>query len=235
MDNLNKENQARIDALILHLETFPMPELIVTSGNLRRPKKFDEHAKKWVYQSLAGAHAIGKIASYMYMLRGVNDERQQIGFQAHALRERFQQLRETDLETAVSAQVEASFLAGLQEVTYHFFVSCVMAIDGLLPLVAKSTGYKIPPQDKAVLESYKPLRDYFEHMENRAPGRSHQAEVVTEYQGEHQWRVESGFATDEEDHIIINGRPIDVTNRGLAAVDDVLTRSYIAMKASCLN
>ncbi len=235
MDDLNEDEQLRLDALISHLESFPMQELIVTSGNLRRPKAFDEQSMKWIYQSLAGAHAIGKIASYMHMLREVNKQRHQIGYQTHMLLERAQQSREADPKSAVTADVEAIFLAGLQEVTFHFFVSCVMAIDGLLPLVAKSTGYKIPPKDKAVLESYKPLRDYFEHMENRAPGRSHQAEVVKEFRNEDMWRIESGFETDEKDRIILNGQPIDVTTRGLEAVDEVIARNYLAMKVSCLN
>lgn len=235
MDDINGNKQIRLDVLISHLESFPVQELIVASGDLRRPKVFDEETKKWVYQSLAGAHAIGRISSYMHMLREANKKRQLYGQQAHMLLERAQQLRETDPESAITADVEAVFLSGLQEVTFHFFVSCVIAIDGLLPLVAKSTSYKIPPKDKAVLESYKPLRDYFEHMENRAPGKSHQGEVLKESHSEYEWRIVSGFATDEKDRIILNGRPIDVTTRGLTAVEDVIARCYIAMKASCLN
>lgn len=235
MDDLNEDEQLALDLLISHLESFPMAELIVASGDLRRPKVFDEQSRRQVYQSLAGAHAIGKIASYLHMLRKVNKERREIGYRVHMLSERGQQLRETDLRAAEGMGVEAIFLTGLQEVTFHFFVSCVMAIDGLLPLVAKSTGHKISHKDKSVLESYRPLRDYFEHMENRAPGKSYQAEVVTEFQDGNQWRIESAFATDAEDHIVLYGQPIDVTTRGLEAVDEVIARNYLAMKVSCLN
>jgi hypothetical protein len=125
--------------------------------------------------------------------------------------------------------------SGLQEVTYHFFAVCVAAIDGLLPLVAKATGYKISKEDKDVLRSFTPLRDYFEHMENRAPGKSRESEVVSEYDDGRVWRVVSGFHTDEFDRILLNNRPIDVTSRGCEAIEEIVARNYVEMKASCLE
>lgn len=234
-DQMTEEQRNRLEDLIVHLCTFPLPELIVASGDLRCPRPLNEQAKQRVRQSLAGAYAIGKIANYMHMLRGVDAERQRVGHQAHLLRQRVQKLGESNPESAITADVHVSFLSGMQEVTYHFFAICVMAIDGLLPLVARATGYKIPPADKAVLAAYKPLRDYFEHIEDRAPGKSRQAEVVTEHQDEHQWRVVHGFLVDEDDRIILNDQPVDVTMRGLHVVEEVVARSYLGMKASCLN
>ncbi len=112
---------------------------------------------------------------------------------------------------------------------------CVTAIHDLLPLVEKASGYKIPPADRAVLASYLPLRHYFEHLEERVPGKSRQAEVVSERIADGVWFTTISFKVDQNDRIILHGKPIDVTTRGLEAVEDVVSRSYEAMRSSCLN
>lgn len=235
MAQLSEDQHNQIELLLAHLNTFPTPELIATSGDLRASRPLDDVGKARIRQSLAGAYAMEKIGYYMHTLRMVDAERHRVGYQTHLLRERAQQLQDTDSESAVTAQVHASASSGLQEVTYHLFVICVMAIDGLLPLAERATGYKIPKEDRAVLQSYKVLRDFFEHMENRTPGKSHQAEFVTEHQDEYLWQVVMGFEVDGEDRIVIKGHRIDVTTRGLHAVEDVLARNYLAMRASCLQ
>lgn len=194
-----------------------------------------ERDKQQMYQALAGAHAVEKVTPYIQMLYAIDKERNRIGIEIHRLHEVVEKQITIDPRLAAEAETEAVSLAGLQEVTYHLFSSCVMAIHGLLPLVAKSTGYKLPRAYKEVLESYKPLRDYFEHMEERAPGKKHQSEVVTESLDGEKWRIASGFKFDDEGRMVFKGKTIDLTTRGLEAIESMLDRVSLEIRASCIQ
>lgn len=235
MDQLTDEQRTRVEVLLSHLQTFPMAELLVTSGELRTARPIGAVEKKRINQALAGAFAMEKIGSYLRMLRNVDTQRQVIGVQTHERRITSRALRASDARGAMIAHTESVHLSGLQEVTFHFFAVCVTAIRDLLPLVARASGYKIPAADRTVLNSYLPLRHYFEHLEERVPGKSRQAEVVSERIAEAVWITKIGFEADQDDRIILHGQPIDVTTRGLEAVEDVISRSYEAMRSTCLD
>lgn len=224
-----------INALIAHLDTFPIAERIVASGKVRLPMPLDDNGRKRFRQSLGGAYAIGKIGYYTHSLREVDARRFHLGKECHARREAIPRLMELDPVQGIRLDAELTMLSGLQEVTFHYFAICVAAIDGLLPEAARAAGYKVPKPDKDVLHSYVPLRDYFEHMENRLPGKSYASEVVVEFDENGVWRVKSGFQIDGLGRILLKGKAIDVTSRGLAAVEDAIGRSYEAMRLSVLE
>jgi hypothetical protein len=76
-----------------HLESFPIAELISVSGDLRIDRPLDEIGRKRIRESLAGAHAIGRMGSYRFMLREVDTCRQHLGYKGHMLDESVVRLR----------------------------------------------------------------------------------------------------------------------------------------------
>lgn len=235
MCQLNDDQRTRLEGLLAYLQTFPTAELLVASGELRTARPIGDADQKQIRQALAGAFAFEKIGSYLEMLRKVDEQRLTIGIGVHELRHQARNLLQSDRRAAVMAQTKSILLSGLQEVTFHFFAVCVTAINDLNPLVAKASGYKIPVADKDVLSAYRPLRHYFEHLEERVPGKSRQAEVVSERIVDDVWITNIGFEVDQDDRIILHGQPIDVTTRGFKAVEDVIRRSYEAMRLTCLD
>jgi hypothetical protein len=228
------DDAARLDRLLAELETLPIAELLVAATDLRLPRPLNAARQSQFRQAMAAGQAITKIMSYLYMLREIDKTRRKVGRHVHALLHTSATQRDRDVIAAVEADVQATFYSGVQEVTFHQFVVCVMAIAKLMPLAAKSVGHKIPAEDRAVLNAYKPLRDYFEHIEERLIGKTHAAESVKESSDGREWRVVAGFDVDDQGRIVINDKPIDVTSRGIAAIDGVVQRFYVGLKQSAL-
>lgn len=228
------DREQAITELPSHLEAFTTPELIVASGDLRCSYPLDDQGKWRIRQALAGAFAFGRIGSYREVLRSVDAERLRIGQEIHGLRSQMRRVEESDPLAIHQMEVQAVHLSGLQEVTFHFIASSAMRIARLFPLVERATGFSMPSKDAAIFSSYKPLRDYFEHLEERVPGRSKQNEVVSEFQDDIEWRVVAGFNRDDLGRIVIDGQAIDVTSRGLAALEDVIQRSYPSVRNGAL-
>lgn len=235
MERLTDEQQTRLKVLLVHLQTFPTAELLVASGELRTGRPIGDIEQKRIRQALAGAFAMEKVGSYLEMLRQVDDQRLAIGIQVHELRHQARTLLQTDRQAAVMARTRSIHLSGLQEVTFHFFAVSVTAIADLLPLIERASGYRVPVADRDVLAAYRPLRHYFEHLEERVPGKARQAEVVRERIADGVWQTTVSFEVDQDDRIILHGKPIDVTTRGLEAIEDVIERSYFAIRSACVN
>lgn len=235
MENLPPEQQTRLEALMAELETLPTPELIAESGRLRLPLPLNEVGKKRMRLAWSGAFSYGKVESYLDALRAVDHQRDRIGRQTFGRRQQARALKENGLPGFRELESQAIRLSGDQEVTFHFFAICVVQIARLLPMVAKAAGCKIGKADLDILLAFEPLRDYFEHLDQRLPGKPRHAEVVTESEGEKYWRLEMGFETDGQDRIVINGKAIDVTTRGVRAVERVVVDAQKKARESTLE
>jgi hypothetical protein len=234
MTNLTDDQQSQLDAVMAELETFPTPELIVESGRLRTSLPLDDAGKRLMRQAYAGGIAAQKLLAYIETLREVDERRGQIGRQVH------QKLRDAKVWRAMRSldaalpEVEASYLAGQQEVMFHFFAVCVGRIERFLEIAAKAAGHKIPQEDRELLAGFRELRNYYEHMEDELPGRKsyNAAEAETERDGT--FRMKIGFTLDGEERIILNGVVVDVTPRGLGIVETVLQRHWNGLKVDAL-
>ncbi len=235
LDALTSEQESRLFAVIDELASFPTPELIVESARLRTGSHLDESAKKRMQLALSGAIALTKIMSYLQTLRDLDERRIELNGQILELRLQVQQKRLSDPVATVAPQLMAVHLAGMMEITLHLVASCVAQIERLLPIVARSAGYKIRKEDRDLLETYVQLRHYFEHMDERLPGGKHQNEVVTETQNRGEWHLKHGFAHDGDGRIVINDRAIDVTTRGLTAIEEILKRVWEPLRQSSLE
>lgn len=235
MDNIIAQQRTQIEALLAELDTLPTPELIVEVGRLRCSSPLGESGKARMRLAYGGAFAIGKVAHYLEELRAIDSKRDAIGREIDRLQQRARELRDADLHTSIESQLSAIQQAGQQEVTFHFFVICVAQIDRLLPVAARAACYKLPKADRDILTAYTPLRHYFEHLDERLPGKAHRAEVVTESADKHEWRIQIGLACDAQGRIVIGGHPIDVTSRGVEAVESVVRRTWEGLRASALE
>lgn len=235
MQDLTVEQQGQLAAVLAELNTLPTPELIAEAGRLRCPLPLDDAGRARMRLALGGAYATGKVMSYIETLRAVDGQRDAIGRGIYQLRHVVQAIKDTDPIKAAESTVLAIHLSGRQEVMFHFFAVCAAQIARLLPVATKASGYKLPKADLDILDAYSPLRNYFEHLDARLPGRAHQKEVVTEVQDEYEWRIQMAFVRDNDGRIIIDGKAIDVTSRGVAAVEEVVQRTWEQLRTNCLE
>lgn len=232
---MDQEQKFRLDALIAELETLPTPELIAEGCRLRCSLPLDDAAKKRLRFAFAGGIAAEKCLAYITTLRDVEEARGRFGREIHQLRHDAERLRATKSLEAARPLVLASHLASRQEVMFHFFAVCVGRIERFLDIAARSAGHKLPADDRKLLRTFRALRDYYEHMEDRLPGGSNDDESVDELDREGVWHLRMGFTGDGQERLVLNGVTVDVTLRGLTAVEDVLQRNWDALKGSALD
>lgn len=228
------EQRIKLDALLAELNMLPTPELIREAGQIRIPAPLDDAGRKRIYLTLGGAIAAQKLLAYITALRSVDEQRDKIGREVHRLRRKSDHLRSEQSLDAAEPMVLAAQLSGEQEVMFHLFAVCVGRIERLLPIAARAAGYKMPKVDRDLLASFRPLRDYYEHFEERLPGGKNQAEVVREVEENGKWHIRMGLHVDGQSRIVIEGRAIDVTPRGLRAVEDVLHRTWQQLRVSAI-
>jgi hypothetical protein len=224
---------------LVKLASLPTPELIVQAGDLSCPRPMDDRGNKRMRQSMSGAIAAQKILAYLEAVRDVENFRQQVSQEISRLKQEERRLTALRSVEAANLMAMASHLAGRQEVAFHFFAVAVGRIERLLPFAAKAVGYKIPKDDLEQLKSYRVLPDYYEHFEDYLPGRQDPRQegitVVTEEEVGDEWRSQLGFSIDDQERVVIGGKTVDVTGRGLAAVEAVLRRNWEALHPSALQ
>lgn len=234
MDSLTPEQVSRLEALLAELRQLPTPELLIEAGRLRLPMPLDEVGRKRFRQIFAGGVAAQKLLAYIGALEEVDDHRGAIGKRIFDLQQVGNRLIEQESAEAAKYLVEATYLAGRQEVDYHFFAVCVGRIERLLLLVARTAGYKIPLADKELLASYRALRDYYEHLEDRLPSGKRYDEALGEIEQNGEWRIRVSLGIDSQERIIIDGAVVDVTPRGVTAVREAVRRSWEQLGPSAL-
>jgi hypothetical protein len=64
-------------------------------------------------------------------------------------------------------------------VTIHLITVCVANLDKLIAEIANVTGVRLQTEQRALFRAYRDLRDIHEHLEERLPGKSRDAELTT--------------------------------------------------------
>ena len=185
-------------------------------------------------QHVAGSFAASRIGFYMDTLRSLEAERVRIGYETFVSHKAYKRLVGGDPIEAETARRAVVSGVGFQDITFHFWTICVAKISRLLELAEKHSGYKIPSADWSILESYRPLRNFYEHVETEMPGSKGRSGAVTEIEDDESWLVRVGFETYRSGRILVAGEAVDVTSRGLASVEDVVRRSEEGMRKSLL-
>lgn len=235
MENLTTAQRAKLKALMEELEKLPTPEVIAESGRLRVPRPLDDAGKKRMRLAIGGGIAAQKLLAYIYALDDVDGHRGLIGRRIAELLQEGDRLRKMESLDAAEPLVSASYLAGRQEVDYHFFAVCVGRIERLLPIAAKAAGHRVLREDQELLRTFRPLRDYYEHLEDRLPGGKNDAETMSETNNEDEWRLTMGHRLDDLERIVLGKVAVDVTPRGVAAVRAVLRRNWDQLQPSALG
>jgi hypothetical protein len=197
LEDLTEEQQAKFLGVMAELEKLAIPELIAESTRLRLPNPMPEAMKPRYRSNFAGAIAAQRAISYLVELREANDKRLELGRQIFELTERSKAITATDPEQAEVFIVIAGHKAGEQEVAIHRFVSAIRRLEMFLPAAARSCGFRIPPADMEILRNYEPLRHYYEHLEDRLPGRNEAHEGVVETDDERGWQITMVVPVDE--------------------------------------
>jgi uncharacterized protein (UPF0335 family) len=234
-DNLTLEQETKLNALITELDSLSTPHLIVEAGRLCIPMPLNERGKRRFRQVYSGGVAAQKLMSYIEALAQVDEHRQVIGEQIHGLHREAKRLLDAESLQGVMPLVRAVHLAGRQEVDHHFFAVCVGKIERLLPMAARITGYKIPLADRQLLASFRTLRDYYEHLEDRLPSGAKYDPTKSEQEQNGEWSIKVGLDRDDQDRIIIGGTTVDVTTRGVADLQTVVRENWEKLRQSALE
>lgn len=233
--SLSPGEHQRLEELLAALTNLPTPEVIVEAGRIRCPLPLNDASRSRFRQVISGGIAAQKILAYIEMLRFVNLQRLAVGKANHETQQRAAELMTAEDLAAAGFLVQADRLAGIQEVTWHFFAICVGRIERYLPLVTRPAGYRMSQADKEVLASFRPLRDYYEHLEDHLPAAKSPGDVVEITETPEHITVRMGLTIDDDGRIVLDGKPIDVTAQGLNAVGEVLQRVWNAAGANAIE
>jgi hypothetical protein len=120
--------------------------------------------------AVAASYAIRKIPHYLQALRQFEDRRRSLGLQTRRELAAAERHRSEDPDLADRLRQEALRSMGDYEIQQHLFVVCAGQIDRLLTLAHRLAGVDLRPDAVAFLDSYRPLRNQFEHLDERLPG-----------------------------------------------------------------
>ena len=235
-DAVTSDQEKQLSAVMAELNRLTTPGLIFESARLRLPDEPTDTDKTRFRMAYAGVVAATKIESYMVSMRQANTRRLQLGKRIRDLNDKVRDLRITDPVAAIPAAVEVPKLSGLQEVEVHTFVIAINAIQKLLPFAARAAGFKISATDKKTLLQFEPLRDFYEHIEQRLPGSKHpkKDQAFQEPDDESGWYMKFELPTDADGYILIDGNRIDVSSGGVSKVQDVVERTWASIRESAL-
>lgn len=227
--------KSQLDALLFELETLPVPELIVEAVRIRQLDWSTEEGKALYRTAMAGGIAAEKIMAYLLALRDFEQFRVELGRAIHEHKSQPLPTRKGDIRQYAWQNAIAVKNSGLQEVAIHFFCNCVMHLHKLLKKAAEGAGYEIPEEDLNILNAFRDLRNYYEHIENRLPGHVNAHEFVRETITEDEWQIQAGLKVDDEGRVILGDRPADVTARGLERIEEIVRKTYDNLKSSALD
>jgi hypothetical protein len=234
-EDLTDDQKKRFNAVMEQLEKLDVPELLWESARLRMPKPITKEQKPRFRSNFAGAIAAQEVLAYVSELHNANDQRIELFHEINRIKAEADAIEHTDRDQARTLRITVGCLAGMQEVAIHRFASAIERISELLPRATKTSAYKLSSTDRSLLENYKDLRDYYEHLENRLPGGQFDKEACTEIEDERGWRVIMELPINKSDGMIeIQGSRIDVSSDAAMDVTLVMQRAWADLKAHAL-
>jgi hypothetical protein len=217
------------------LLSLPTPELIAVSNELISQHVEDAIRFKWMKQAFAGAIAAEKCLYYLEWLREIERHRRDLGKRISMIQKELEESSESDFDHIATLDVTSTKLSGMQEVSFHLFASCVSQIERLLPTATRVTGTHIASDDRSLLRSFTILRNYFEHLDQRLPGRKFESASVTESRNNDEWHVKMAIPMDEQGRILLDGQTIVVSSRGVLAVESLVEKCFTQMRQDALG
>lgn len=232
---MTEEQQARLEGVIAALETLPTPEVIIESQKLRCSLPLTDKTRRRLRMAYAGGISAQRLLSYIEALDDVDEHRQEISRNiTQLLRDRDVLLAAEDSDAAYPMTLSAH-LAGRMEVDNHFFAVCVGRIERFLPKAARAAGHKISKEDLELLGTFRPVRDHYEHFDERLPGGDKYSVAASESEENGRWTIRMGLTVDPMQRIVIDSVAADMTPRGLATVREIVRRNWDELKPAAIE
>ncbi len=181
---------------------------------------------------IGASYALNKVLYYLDALDRAEEERLAVGKEIARLRGEANGQRSSDPVQAAQLDFLGFTLAGRQEVAWHQFTVWVTQISRLLELVTGAAGASLAEVDRAYLDTFRVLRNHFEHLNERLPGREKGGRLVIAQPDDQ--RLMLGLQGDEMGRIVVNGTPVDVTGRGRDQVRQIVARTVERIRDACL-
>jgi hypothetical protein len=221
-----------IEEAISLFDEFDTPELMFNVMSHVHQSADGENTRAVRDRAMAASYATTKVFYYLGALDRVDAERMRLGRTIGESHRRAEALRGRDRARAEELSFKAFTLAGQQEVTWHFIAVCASQIGRLLPVAAGAVGSAVPAEDVAFLDTFRVLRNHFEHLDERLPGREKKGRLVLSAPDSS--RILLGIEVDTQDRIVVNNVAVDVTSRGVARVHRIIEEAIAAIRQACL-
>jgi hypothetical protein len=185
--------------------------------------------------AVAASYAIRKIPHYLQALRQFEDRRRSLGLQTRRELAAAERHRPEDPDLADRLRQEALRSMGDYEIQQHLFVVCAGQIDRLLTLAHRLAGVDLRPDAVAFLDSYRPLRNQFEHLAESLPGQERGGRLVLDVPG----RMLLGLTDDGTGRITVRrgGEDVvaEVNEHGVQQFERIVTESFDDIKVACVG
>lgn len=185
----------------------------------------------------AASYALSKADQYLRAMARIEDRRREIGLQSRRDLALANVVRASDPELAELLASEAILDAAEQEIEWHFFTVCASQIRRLLKLVTRIVGQGLSEEDERTLDTYQPLRNLFEHLDERLPGNEKGGRLVLDHSDETLLAI--GLKSDNVGRFTVlrNGEEViaEVNNVGLWQVEQAVQRTFDAIRSACLD
>jgi hypothetical protein len=240
---LTKEQRTQLKALLAEIDTMPTPEAIVACREAMGADLDTDEGVKLADQSMAGAWAAERIIPYLLELRELNARRLELGKTIYHHQRHPDPEHESEVVGKAQAEVFASHLSGSQEVIFNLICICVKHIRSFLKIAAESVNYTIDPDDLEFLDTYRHLRNHYEHMYNRLPGKTNELALLVKDISDGTYRVQGGLDVDSAGNILVvelkagvaTTHAVAVTQAGMQRIESIVQETWRNLKRSAVK
>jgi hypothetical protein len=185
--------------------------------------------------AIAASYAIRKAQFYVEEIREIEIRRGTIGVQVREDLAVAEEHRATDPDEADRLTQVALHQLGGYEIQQHFFTVCAAQIRRMLTVAHRIVGVPLDHAAEEFLESYQPLRNQFEHLDERLPGQERGGRLVLDIPG----RMMLGLNDDGTGRITVqrNGMDIvaEVNLHGVEELERIVAQSFEEIRAKCIE
>jgi hypothetical protein len=254
--SLTKEQRTKLKALLAAVAELPTENVLRECLRLRGVDARTEEGLAEIDRAMASCWAYERLMPYMMALRYFSGERESIGMQIYDYTQHPYPTHESEVPAKAYANLMAADLAGVQEVTFHFFCISVKHVLSYLTIAAESAGHELSKEDREFLDHYRDLRDYYEHFYNRLPGKPHEGAVVEKTISDEGYRVTGGLKVDSQQQLLLKvakkdekGKPVrdadgnivleekafDVTRHGMNRINAIVEENWRQIRKKAVD
>jgi hypothetical protein len=185
--------------------------------------------------AIAAGYALRKVAHYLEAVRRIENRRRELGLKIREELEAAEALRPDDPDEADRLRQAALWQTGEYEIKQHFFTICVSQVWRLLALAHRIVGVNLPAESVEVLDSYQPLRNQFEHLDERLPGQERGGRLVLDVPD----RMMLGLNDDGTGRITVRRNGVDVVAQvnqyGVEELERIVAQSFEDIRTKCIE